>query len=559
MFESKKITLGTKTKATSVNPKNKLANAFVNAGLKKGAETLSGNGALKYSTSGNVFVDQFTFLGTYKKPRTFAEIAADCELLWAADEKKAVQFIYYIRMITRKVTLFNGHTTAEAQKGGQLKHEGIMRMIWLHQKAPKVFWKNIGLFVSAGSWNDMIKMLQYDLIYHGWEGRILDWNEFGNLLLSGLTNENTSELLKKYLPQIKANSANKTVEAEADTIIAKWICSLVFGAKGSGSTYKKYRKLKTSGTAHEWQKLISQGKHNLIDFNSIHGRALNLLVRSNYLKNQGLEASYEKWITKPETQVKYTGYVHELFQNLPATLVDFGTAKTETTNKQFETLVDKAGKSGHTNLIVVRDISNSMSRVATGTTMSCFNVAKALALYFSEFLEGHFSQSYIEFHSTARMRQWEGKTALDKWYNNHGNFVGGTNFQSVIQLFCTIKAQGVVESDFPSGILCISDTEFNPAQLNQTNVETALASLRAAGFSEEYISKFIIVLWNLQSNYYGPTTGKKFETHGDVANVFYFSGYTPETIGFLTSKINTASELFDAAMNQELLNMIEIK
>lgn len=562
MFNQKKQTLGkVTTKTSGGNTKNVLPNAFVNAGLKKGAETLSGNGALKYSSSGDAFIDQFSFLGSYKKPRTFAEIEKDCEILWTMDKRKCVMFNFYIRLITRKVNLFDGSTTEISQKGAELKHEGIMRMIWLHQKDENMFWTNIGLFVSVGSWQDIIKMLQTDLIYHGWENRILNWDKFGKLILSGLNNEHTSELLKKYLPQIKANSACTTVEAQADTMIAKWICSLLFGTKGenSGKTYKAYRKMKTSGTAHEWQKLISQGKHALIDFNTIHGRALNLMARSKYLDNQGLKAKYEAWITKPETKdVKYTGYVHELFESLPGQLSSLVVSRRETINKQFDTLVKKGGESEITKFIVVRDTSGSMGSTCTGTKMTCYDIGKALALYFSEFLTGAFSKNWIEFNSSAKMHTWNGNTPIEKWYNDRSSFVGGTNFQSAINLFCQIKKQGVAETDFPSGVLCISDSEFNPGQLGKTNVETALITLRNAGFSEEYVSNFKIVLWNLQSSYYGSNTGKKFETHGDVPNVFYYSGFSASTISFLTGKIETASELVEAALQQEILQMIEI-
>ena len=562
MFTNNKSTLVNKpTTSGTSNTKNVLPNAFVNAGMKKSAETLSGNGALKFSTTGNAFVDQFSFLGSYKKPRTFAEIEKDCETLWALDKRKAVMFNSYIRLITRQVALPDGSKTAAPQKGAELKHEGIMRMLWLHQKDANMFWDNIGLYVAMGSWQDIIKMLQYDLMYHGWEGRVLNWDKFGKLILSGLNNEHTSELLKKYLPQIKANSACTTVEAQADTMIAKWICSLLFGTKGenAGKTYKAYRKMKTSGTAHEWQKLISQGKHALIDFNTIHGRALNLMARSKYLDNQGLKAKYEAWITKPETKdVKFTGFVHELFQKMPHALSGLSKGQQETINKQFATLVKKGGESEMTELIVVRDTSGSMGSTATGTNMTCYDIGKALALYFSEFLHGKFANSWIEFNSSAKMHQWNGNSPIEKWYNDKSGYVGGTNFQSVINLFCTIKKQGVAETDFPKGILCISDSEFNPGQLGKTNVETALQTLRNAGFSEEYVSNFVIVLWNLQSSYYGSNTGKKFETHGDVKNVFYFSGYSAATVSFLTTEFETASELFNAAMNQEILNMIEI-
>jgi hypothetical protein len=557
MFTNKKSALFEAPEASSSKSSKSTTSAFVQGAMKKSAETRSQNGALKYSTTGNDFVDQFGKLGSYKVPRTFAEISKDCDILWSQNKILTVAFILYIRMISRVTDIF-GKKTKDPQRGAELKHEGIFRMIWLHTVAPKSFWKNVTLFISVGSWKDVFTMLQYDLVYNGWSGRKLDWQKFGNLIVSGLQDETQHNLLKKYLPQIKAKSACKTVEAQADNIIAKWICSLLFGTKSEGSTYKQYRILKTSGNAHEWQKLISQGKHNLIDFNTIHGRALNKLVRSKYLANQGLTAKYEKWITKDTTEAKYTGFVHELFENLPSRLSDLDLGKQTTINKQFDTLVKKGGEiESKTSLIVVRDTSNSMNNKADGSNMTCNQVGKALALYFSNFLKGKFTDAFIEFNSTAKMHQWKGSTALDKWYNDRASFVGGTNFQSVIELFVNLKKQGMDESEFPTGILCISDCEFNPTQLGKTNVEAAKTALRRGGFSNEYAENFVIVLWNLQSR--GGKTGGKFETHGDVQNVFYFSGYSASTAAFLMNQeIKTAADLFDEAMNQEVLVMVEL-
>lgn len=561
MFNQKQTQLFERKSTPKTSVKIQTNNPFVASAMKKGAETLSGNGALKYSTTGLPFVDQFGKLGSFKAPRPFSEIEKDCELLWAENKEMAVVFAFYIRMITRVTTLMNGEQTTVPQKGAELRYEGIMRLVWLSQKAPATFWKNIDLLVAVGSWKDIISILQYDLIYHGWEGRKMDWNKFGKLILSGLNNDKQSELLKKYLPQIKATSKATTVESQADTMIGKWICSLLFGTKieNSGRSYKMYRKLKSEGTAHQWQQLISQGKHSLVDFNKIHGRALNLLARSKYLKNQGLESKYEAWITDDKTEAKFTGFVHELFSNLPRALSELSVAARETINKQFITLVEKGKSKTHeTNLIVVRDTSSSMGSQAQGTNMNCYNIAKALALYFSEFLTGEFANNWIEFNSTAQMHTWSGHTALEKWYNDRSSYVGGTNFESVIKLFAKIKSQGVAESDFPTGILCISDSEFNPSSLGRTNVESALNILRQAGFSDEYVSKFVIVLWNLQNTYYGKNSGSKFETYGNVPNVYYFSGYSAATVSFLTDDIKNASELFQAAMNQEVLQMVKL-
>lgn len=565
MFTTKKISLVTpRKKAVVASKASKIVsmapapskNVFVRAAQKKSVETVSGNGATKLKSTLNPFVDQFGTIGTYKKPRSFAEIERDCETLWGLDKLNAVKFIHYLRTISRKVQLIDGTTTEDAQKGGKLKHEPIMRMLWLAQKSPETFWKNIGWFVALGSWHDIFAMLQYDLVYNGWDGRVLDWNKFGEIIMVALTHENTSELVKKYLPQIKSISNCRTVESQANTIIGKWLCSLLFGKKESSYNYKQYRKLKASGTAHEWQQLISTKNFSAIEFDKIHGRALSLLVRSKFLKNQGLSDKYAAWVNKPETKVKYTGFVHELFMNLPRSLSGVEAHVQDTINKQFETLVEKGQAGGVSNLIVVRDTGGSMNSAATGTTMSCFNIAKSLALYFSEFLTGQFANSYIEFNRTAKMHNWNGNNPIEKWYNDNVGCVGNTNFMSVIDLFATIKLQGVSESEFPSGILLISDMEFDPASLGKTNVEAAYTRLKNAGFSEDYINNFKIVMWNLQSNHYGNTTGKKFETDAQTPNCYYFSGYSASVISFLTSKVSNAEELFDQAMNQQILNEI---
>jgi hypothetical protein len=561
MFSTKLSPVSVKSASKPVALKAGNSNQFLFGASKDAAVTLSGNGAKKYSTTGSDWVDQFGKLGTYKAVRPFDAISNDCATLWAQDKELFVKFTIYLRMISRKTDIFGlGIKTQEAQSGAELKHESIMRMLWLSQKAPDVFWENIGLFISAGSCKDIFVMLRNDLSYHGWEGRKLDWDKFGQLILSFLNDSNSVNLMKKYLPQIRASKNCTTIEAQSNNQIAKWLCSLLFGkksAKSLGATYKEYRKLKTSGTAHEWQQLISKGKFFELQFDKIHGRALNLLVRSKFLKNQNLSEAYSEWIGK-QTKVKYTGFVHELLCELDS---NRDPNFVSTVDKQFVEAVNKVkGESENlTGMIVVRDTSSSMGSIATGTKFSCFNIAKALGLYFSEFLTGTFANHWIEFNSDAKLHQWKGGTASEKWRNDSSRFVGGTNFQSVVDLLCRMKKQGVPESDFPSGILCISDSEFNPAQLGKTNVEVARAKLVKAGFSQDYTDTFKIVLWNLQNSYYGPNSGSKFETFGDVKNVFYMSGYSASNVKFLLNqKVETAEDLFNEAMNQELLNLVSV-
>lgn len=564
MFNSKLKQLIGNTQTTSVD-----TNTFLKQGYKQSAKTKSfGNGAAKFITTGNDFVDQFGKVSQYKAQRPFQEISKDTQLLWSQNKFMALCFIFYIRIITRKVTLSDGKCTKTTQRGQGLKHEGIFRMMWVALNDPEVFWKNIPLFISIGSWKDIIAMLSYDLQYNGWKNRVLDWDSFGKLILAGLENSNTTNLVKKYLPQIKANKQCKTLEAQADNIIAKWLCSLLFGAKENQyGFYKQYRKMKVSGTAHKWQQLISRGQHNLIDFNTVHGRALAQLVSGKYLKNQHLEEVYEKWImNKPVA--KYTGYVYELLSPVKNGYdnVNLKRYQKETINKQFYGLIETAKQGmlpNDSGLMVVVDTSSSMTSNVPGTKISSYDVAKSMALYFSYLLKGVFSKSWMEFNDSAVLKKWAGDNPVDNLQNDNSEAYGSTNFQSVTKLFVSLFKKGVPISDFPKGILCLSDGCFNHAGENKTNREKMLKVFEKEGFPKDYINNFKIILWDIPNSYYG-TPQTTFEEFADAPNLFHISGFDGSAVAFITGveaqkyEPKTNEELFAAAMNQEIMGLLSV-
>ena len=578
MFETKKSSLfeGKKASSAASTTMNVPTNGFLKAGYRQSVTTTAlGNGATKLTTTGSDFVDQFAKASNYKKPRTFADISKDMEILWKQNKLMALALTFYLRMITRIVQLFTGEKTSTSQRGQGLKHEGIFRMIWIALNAPDTFWKNITLFISIGSWKDIITMLSYDLQYNGWKDRKLDWNKFGQLLLAGLENPNTSELIKKYLPTIRTTSQCTTIEAQADNMIGKWICSLLFGTKGDidkGSTYKKYRKLKVSGKAHEWQQLISQGKFLNINFDTIHGRALAQLVSGKFLKNQNLEEKYQSWIeSKPIA--KYTGYVYELFKPLGVSTYMNSTGlkpyQIATMNKQFLQLVEtgkKGLKKGENGLIVVLDTSGSMTSEVGGTGVSAYSVGKSLALYFSYLLEGTFHKAYLEFSRATILKFWKGSTPVEQLCNDNSSLVEDTNFLSVADHFGKTLRQGVPEAEFPTGILCVSDGCFNSNYGNrhQSTVAQLRQKLLSYGFSQKYVDNFKVILWDIPNGYYGGKSQSAFEEFADCPNLFHISGLDGSAIAFITgtehqvSTPKNSEELFQAAMDQEVLNMIEL-
>ena len=103
--------------------------------------------------------------------------------------------------------------------------------------------------------------------------------------------------------------------------------------------------------------------------------------------------------------------------------------------------------------------------------------------------------------------------------------------------------------------------EFNYCGRNTTNFSKFRTILSEAGFSEEYVKNFKLVLWDIPNNYYGPKTSPTFEDFADAPNVFHMSGYDPAAVSFLMSKGHNpcnSKELMEVSLNQELLNKLQI-
>lgn len=558
-----------------MNVEKRTENQFLKEGLKETSVTSSGNGAKKYSTTGNDFVDNFAAISYFKEPRSYEEVAKDMELLWSQNPVLCLKLAVYIRLVTRKSKVVKDDGTVEeldVQRGQGLKNEGIMRMLWLAINQPATFKANFAYFIAAGSWRDVFQMLSLDLQYHGWEHRKLDWNFFALVIGAGIINPETTHLVRKYMPTIRTNKNCKTLEAQADTIIGRWLAKIFSPDLEKESAYKAYRKMKSEGKAHQWQQLISQRLYQSLNFDLIAGRALALLVGSNFLKNHGLEDKYSEWImSKPVA--KYTGFVFELFAPLGNgyRCNHIESYKEATINAQFAQLVNtgKEGVNAESSLLVVRDTSSSMTGRSRGCNVSAYDIGKSMALYFSAFLKGPFANSFAEFADTCKLHQWKGETPVDKYINDRCEAYGGTNFQSVIDLFINLKERGVKEEDFPSGLLLISDGELNPARYGRekndaTNFQVAIKRLRDAGFSEEYVSNFKLIMWDIPNDYYGNDNAVKFEDFADAPNFYYLSGYDPSAVAFILgtspSKASpkNAEELFLAAMDQELLNRLKV-
>jgi len=261
-------------------------------------------GTLTTINAEDAFISQFISVAAYRElPRSYSKVAKDQQALWDIDPEQSVKFIVYLRLITRR-TKVGGILTSEVQRGCGLRHEAYLRLTWLAINDPTVFADNLSLFVDVGSPRDLVKLLEYDLSYNSWATRKLPWNTICDYIIRLLKSQESSDLMKKYLPHIRANSKCRTKDAKNSNLVAKFICSLLYKSKETKgvpetreakiSRYTRYRKLKASGTAHDWQKAISRRSYTSIDLDRVPRKALSLMRRSKVSTVLSLKLS--RWL-----------------------------------------------------------------------------------------------------------------------------------------------------------------------------------------------------------------------------------------------------------------------
>lgn len=557
-------------------------------------KTTSGNGSVKLDTSGDPFIDDFASISRYKAPRSIDAVFETAEKLWNFHPLTFLKETFYIRLITRKPNVINPNVSSikyGTHRGQGLRNEFVMRMYWLAKNHNETFVKNLALIPAVGSYDDIFEIMRTDLMYNG-RTPTFNWAPLIVFIMKSLKDEQVSELVKKYLPTIRCASKCHTVQQQANSIIGKKIARFISDSDDKATAYANYRRIKSSGNAHTWQKLISEKRFDELDFNLVAGRALSNLVKTrdtvtlnkngnlvkvkgdgtSFIERHGLMNKFNEWLDTQEV-AKFTGFAYELFKPLKLAkarawygyhFVQPNSMQKKLINKQFEQLIQTAqeGMNTNSNFIVAMDISGSMTSECPGTGLSSYQIALSMAIYYSHLLKGRFSKTFLTFAERCKINKFQGETPIDEFCNYSSDDFGNTDFLGVAHVFANLKSQGYEESEFPTGVIAISDGDFDRSGKSSTYREFKDV-LRKAGFSKEFVDNFKIILWDVPNNFYGRTE-PQFEELADCPGMFQITGFDPAGIAFLMGTEyhpqvpkNTA-ELFAAAMDQEILNLLRV-
>ena len=558
---------------------NTKTNAFINAVNFK-PTTLTENGALTLTTTSSALVDQFGKAGNFRG-RTLAEVFAEQAQIWNENAEAALRFPFYLRMVTRKVKVNADNETDKVQNGQGARDESFKRLLWIALEHPEAFYNNVWALPLVGSWKDLWTLMFYDIKENT---KCLNQKAMFEIIAQGLLCDTHVDLIKKYMPRIKSQSKCKTDWTTITNELAK-----AFAAQ-MGISYKEYNKMKASGKAHDFQKLICSRNYDGLNWNHIPGRALNLLVSSKFLSNHNLKDKYTEWIlTQPVA--KFTGYVFELSKRLrEARGSRYGYARgrgvnipielKHTLDAQFKGLVEKARNGGkiNENVWCCLDTSGSMNQAVNGLRdIYCSDIASSLALFFADLNTGPFHNKVIMFDNVSRPHDMVGESFCERIMNLPSVGCGGTNFQSAVDEIIKIRQNHpeIPLEQYPTTVLVVSDMEFNPSNYSwygannrqtETNFEYSKNALKEV-FPSEFVDNMKFIWWDCVArhgvNHFEGSafeSGCTFLSGFDGSIITTLLGEDSKVVDERTGEVRqlTAEELVAKALSQEILNYIQL-
>lgn len=525
---------------------------------------LTENGALTHVTTESAIVDQFGKAGNYRH-RPIEKAIEDQEDLWKEDPSMATCFPFYLRLITRKAKIGKNKTTENVQNGQGARDESFKRLLSIAKNHKETFEKNVWLLPIVGSWKDIWTLMYYDETQ---EMNAVDKSLMYYILSQGLSSPIHVDLVKKYMPRIKSNCKLKTPWLQITNKLAKGFANFLH------LSYGDYNRLKTSGKAHDFQKIICSRRFAELEWNKIPGRALGILTSGRFLEKQGLIDAFSQWLME-QPIVKFTGYPFELAKRLRDLKGKFRKVPFPmkyTIDMQFKQLVETARQNGSMkrNVWVALDTSGSMGTFVDGLpNISCADIANSLAVFFAELNIGTFHNQIIMFDDKSWPYKFKEEGFCDRIENLPFAW-GGTNFQSVIQTIIDIRQQNpsIPLEDYPTTLLVVSDMQFNPVWREHeggrwvykgTNFESAKRALKKV-FPSDFVDDMKFIWWDCASK------RQTYEGTIEDSNVMFLSGFDGSIMPMLLNEEMDENEhkkimpleMVKKALSQEILQYVQI-
>lgn len=388
------------------------------------------NGALGHKTTGKYLLDLNFSVSSLRNMKE-VDVASKFIAAFEEDPVLAMRWLFFARDV----------------RGGM----GERRLFRVCMKALAI--RNSTLVESLvplvhiyGRWDDL-----WDLMYmtDGVRDAVVSLvkQQLAKDILAAKRNDSIS-LLAKWMPSVNTSS-DKTRRVARDL------------ANSLGLTERQYRKILSGlrSKLNVTEKMMSAKQWQDIDYEAVPSQA-NLLYKDAFLRHDEARRNrYLESLKKGKKKINAsTLFPHDVVHK-------YGwSAVVDTTVEQlWKCLPDYVQGNGST--MVVADGSGSMQTKVGGSSVTSWEVAHALAIYFAQHSKGPYKNRYITFSSSPQFVSLDGTTLLDNIYiaRRHCEMTN-TNIEAVFDLILdTAIRTECKQEDIPQTILILSDMEFDTA------------------------------------------------------------------------------------------------
>jgi hypothetical protein len=339
--------------------------------------------------------------------------------------------------------------------------------------------------------------------------------------LKNMIDNKPVSLLAKWLPS-ENTSSKETVKLARKVISALGLTPTQY--RKQLSKLRKYLDvIEIKMSSKKWQE---------IKYESVPSRA-NLIYKEAFYRNDEVRRmEFLEKLNLGETKINAgTLFPHDILHKY----LDLDD-EDATLENLWQSLPDYVDNEAST--IVVCDGSASMTARIKNTTVSCLEIAGALAIYFSERCRGAYKDRFITFSETPQLVDLSRLNTLRKKWLKLRTYdeVANTNIEAVFDLLLkTAIACKIKQKDIPD-VLIISDMEFdNGIDFNDKPdklMDIIIAKWKKAGYKFPKISYWNICSRTMTIPQIDNTTGLRL-----------VSGFSPAVI---RQVLNSRLEPFDA-------------
>ena len=492
--------------------------AFANAlGAELASQNqLTENGAAGYVSSGEKLLDFNFRVSSYRNCRE-SKIRADFQAVWEESPLLALKMLFF---------------AGDVRRG--LGERRLFRVClqWLAEEHPDALRQVVGLIPEYHRWDAVAELCAVEAVADAALSEIRHQLEVDRRRLQA---GKPVSLLAKWLPS--SNASSSATRALAGRI---W--------RGLGLTERAYRKalvelraylqvVEVKMTASEW---------GSIDYGAVPSKA-NLLYREAFLRHDmERRKAFLESVKKGERQI-HSGVafpydiVHQ-YMDAERCLTDNLRPQVDLTlEEMWKALPDYVRGRGADTLCVV-DGSGSMGTFVGNGGVTCHDVARSLAIYFSERMAGAFHGQFITFSEKPQLVSLNGCTTLRQKLETciaHDE-CANTNIERTFDLILqTARKRHLPQSELPGSILVLSDMEFDAATVGGAD-EALFEGLRRR-YEEHGYRLPRLVFWNIASR------TMTVPLRQNAAGLALVSGFSPSTAEMVFSQeLDPLKELLKA-------------